>query len=79
MLTPSLGQGMGNAALTVDYYRIKISDAINGVDRQFQLSQCYGGDAKFCKDITRRQTFVGGNSAGALAIINSSQENTGGH
>ena len=78
VLTPQLGQGMGNAAFTFDYYKIKISDAINLPGRQFQLAQCYGGDARFCKDITRRQAAIGANSAGALAIINSSVENTGG-
>lgn len=78
VFTPTLGQGMGNAALTVDYYRIKISDAINQPGRQFQLAQCYGGDPKFCKDITRRQVAVGGNSVGALATINAGSENTGG-
>ena len=78
VLTPSLGEGMGNAAFTLDYYRIQIDNAINSPGRQFQLAQCYGGDAKFCKDITRRPTAVGANSAGALAVINAGQENTGG-
>ena len=78
VITPQLPQGVGNASLTVDYYKIKISDAINQPGRQFQLAQCYGGDPKFCKDITRRQAAVGANSVGALAIINASQENTGG-
>lgn len=78
VVTPALGQGMGNVALTADYYRIEIANAINLPGRQFQLAQCYGGDAKFCKDITRRQAAVGANSIGALAIINAGVENTGG-
>ena len=78
VVTPSLGQGLGDLAFTLDYYKIKIADAINLPGRQFQLKQCYGGDAKFCKDISRRQVAIGGNSAGALSIINSSVENTGG-
>lgn len=78
VVTPQLAPSMGNVAFTLDYYKIQISDAINSPGRQFQLTQCYGGDAKFCKDITRRQTAIGANSAGALAIINSSVENTGG-
>ncbi len=78
VITAPLPSGWGSMDFTVDYYRIEISDAINQPGRQFQLTQCYGGDAKFCKDITRRQTAIGGNSAGALAIINASNENTGG-
>ena len=78
VFSPRLPDGWGDVSLTTDYYRIRISDAINQPGRQFQLNQCYGGDAKFCKDITRRQTAVGANSAGALSIINSSVENTGG-
>ena len=78
VLTPDFGKGLGDVSLTMDYYKITIADAINGPGRQFQLNQCYGGDARFCKDITRRQTAIGGGSAGALALINSSQENTGG-
>ena len=78
VVTPQLPSGLGNAAFTVDYYKINISDAINLPGRQFQLAQCYGGDAKFCKDITRRQTAVGANSVGALAVINAGAENTGG-
>ncbi|NRF70071.1 TonB-dependent receptor [Aquincola sp. S2] len=69
---------MANLDVTVDYYKIEISDAIELPGRQFQLTQCYGGDPFFCKDIARRQVAVGGNSAGALAIINSTFENTGG-
>lgn len=78
VVTPPLGQGMGKVDFTLDYYKIQISDAINLPGRQFQLAQCYGGDAKFCKDITRRQVGIGANSVGALAIINASVENTGG-
>ncbi len=78
VFTPVLPQGFGNTSFTVDYYKIRISDAINLPGRQFQLNQCYGGDPAFCSDITRRQTAVGGNSVGALAIINSSVKNTGG-
>ena len=78
VITPALPTGMGNVAFTLDYYKIQIADAINLPGRQFQLTQCYGGDPSFCKDITRRQTAVGANSAGAIAVINASAENTGG-
>lgn len=78
VVTPKLPASVGNMAFTVDYYKIQITDAINLPGRQFQLTQCYGGDTKFCKDITRRQVAIGANSAGALSIINASVENTGG-
>ena len=78
VFTPTLPRGMGDVQFTADYYKIKISDAINLPGRQFTLNQCYGGDRFFCKDVTRRQTAVGGNSAGALATINQASENTGG-
>ena len=78
VLTPKLGAGVGEVAFTLDYYRIEIEDAINSPGRQYSLKQCYGGDASFCKDIQRRPTAIGANSAGALSIINSTQANTGG-
>ena len=78
VLTPKLGNGLGDFAFTTDYYRIQIEDAINAPGRQFQLNQCYTGDASYCKDITRRQTAVGASSAGALLLINSGSANTGG-
>lgn len=69
---------MNNMAFTLDYYRIEISDAINLPGRQFQINQCYGGNTLFCKDISRRTLSAGGTTVGALAIVNSSVENTGG-
>ncbi len=78
VFTPQLGDGLGNAAFTIDYYKIKISNAINLQSRQVQLNQCYGGDPTFCADITRRQLAVGANSAGALLLVNSRVVNSGG-
>jgi iron complex outermembrane receptor protein len=78
VVTPPLPAGLGNAAFSVDCHKINISDAINLPGPQFQLAPCHGGDARFCKDITRRQPVVGANSVGALAVINAGAENTGG-
>lgn len=78
VFTPTLPRGAGDLQMTADYYKIRISEAINLPGRQFTLNQCYGGDRFYCKDITRRTTTVGGNSAGALFQINQSAENTGG-
>lgn len=74
-------RGMGyldNFALTVDYFSIKIDDAIVSTPRQFILDQCYAGDASFCQFITRRPTPVGSNSAGSLEFIDSGVTNSGG-
>lgn len=74
-------RGMGyldNFALTLDYFNIKIDDAIVSTDRQFILDQCYAGDTSFCQFITRRPTAVGANSAGSLEFIDSGVTNSGG-
>ena len=56
----------------------KIENAINNPGRQFTLNQCYGIDASYCKDISRRPVALGAQSAGSLAIINQAPANTGG-
>jgi iron complex outermembrane receptor protein len=74
-------RGMGyldNFALTVDYFNIKIDDAIVPTPRQFILDQCYAGDASFCQFIVRRPAAVGANSAGSLEFIDSGVSNSGG-
>jgi iron complex outermembrane receptor protein len=78
VVTPPVPAGLGNAAFSVDCHKINVSDAINLPGPQFQLAPCHGGDARFCKDITRRQPVVGANSVGALAVINAGAVNTGG-
>jgi iron complex outermembrane recepter protein len=77
VLTPDIDLLRG-FAFTADYFDISIDQAINTPGRQYSLDQCYRGDARFCKDITRRPTAIGAGSAGALATINQSQENSGG-
>ena len=67
-----------NVTFTADYFDIKIDKAINNPGRQFTLNQCYSIDATYCKDITRRPTQLGAQSAGSLAIINQASANTGG-
>ncbi len=66
-------------ALTIDYYRIKVKNAINTPGRQYALDQCFGGgDTSFCQYITRRSGPVGSYSAGSLEYINETSANTGG-
>lgn len=63
---------------TVDYYRIDIDNAITLRDRNFILSQCYGGDASLCQFVTRRPNEVGANSAGSIEFIDADTTNAGG-
>jgi iron complex outermembrane receptor protein len=74
-------RGLGyldNFALTLDYFNIKIDDAIVSTPRSFILSECYTGDPAFCQFITRRPTAVGANSAGSIDLIDSAVTNSGG-
>ena len=64
---------------TVDYYRIDIDNAITLRDRNFILSQCYGGgDTSLCQFVTRRPNAIGANSAGSIEFIDADTTNTGG-
>jgi outer membrane receptor protein involved in Fe transport len=64
---------------TVDYYRIDISDAIVQTNRNFILSQCYGGgNPSFCNFVTRRPAAVGANSAGSIDQLDAAVTNSGG-
>ena len=67
-----------NLVLSVDYYNIKIEDAIVAPPRQFILNQCYqAGDPFFCSLITRFPTPVGSSSAGAIEFVNAPSVNAG--
>ena len=74
VFTPPMLRG---TAFTIDYFDIKIDDAIVSTPRQFILQQCYGGDASFCQFITRRPAAVGPNSAGSVSFIDSTVTNSG--
>jgi outer membrane receptor protein involved in Fe transport len=64
---------------TVDYYKIDIADAIVQTDRNFILSQCYGGgNPSFCNFVTRRPAAVGANSAGSIEFLDAGVTNSGG-
>ena len=71
--------GLGNVQLTVDYFRVKIKDAIVSTPLQFILNQCYNeGDPAYCSFITRRPTAQGPDNAGSLYSVNSGPTNSGG-
>jgi len=66
-----------NFSFTVDYFDIKIEDAISTPGRQLTLNQCYAGVASYCKDVKRRSTALGALSAGSIALINQANINAG--
>lgn len=70
VFTPQFGnQWVDALTLSVDYYNIKVDDAIETVGRQLSLDECYGGDAgfgagnPFCSNVRR---FGTGPQVGAL-------------
>lgn len=68
-----------NFSFTVDYFNIKIDDAIVGLGRNYILQQCYvEGNSDFCGLVTRRLAAAGANSAGSLDFVNSTSNNSGG-
>lgn len=79
VITPKTIPLLRDFTFTADYYKIKISEAINTPGRQYALDQCYGGgNTSFCQFITRRPADVGPNSAGSLEFIDETSANTGG-
>ena len=66
-------------SLSVDYFDIKIKDAIVTTPLQFILNQCYEtGNDDFCGLITRRNAAQGSLSAGSLARVDGGYSNSGG-
>ena len=79
VITPRSISALRNLVLSVDYYNIRIADAITFPSRSTILGQCYTvGNPAFCQFITRRPTQVGSSSAGSLAFVNSGAVNSGG-
>lgn len=78
VITPSSIAALRNFTFTIDYFKIKIDDAIVSTPRDFILSQCYTGDASFCQFVTRRAQQTGPNSAGSLQFVDSAVTNSGG-
>ncbi|NTS64118.1 TonB-dependent receptor [Sphingomonas sp. HHU CXW] len=79
VINPRSIAGLRNLVVTVDYYNIRIKDAIVSTPLQFTLNQCYNGGLQgFCDQIVRRAGPVGPNSAGSLDEVNTSPINSGG-
>jgi iron complex outermembrane receptor protein len=67
-----------NFVLSVDYYNIRIKDAIIAPPRAFTLQQCYEfNDPFFCGLIQRRIAPSGSNSVGSLEFIDAPALNGG--
>jgi len=60
-----------NMALSVDYWHIKVANAITLVSRQLLVNSCYEfGVAASCALIVRNPTQIGGASPGSLKFVN---------
>ncbi|WP_294356810.1 TonB-dependent receptor [uncultured Sphingomonas sp.] len=67
-----------NTVLRVDYFNIRIKDAVSAPPRQFILDQCYRqGNPTYCAFIQRRATASAVNSAGTLEFVNAGSVNAG--
>jgi len=72
VINPKSISSLRNLVLSVDYWRIKVADAIIAPPRQTILNQCYNAaDPLFCSFITRYPVQTGASSPGALQFINS--------
>ena len=79
VINPKSVSFLRNFSFTVDYFNIKIDDAIVSVPRNFALTQCYAqGVQNLCNFITRRPQAAGSNSAGSLDRVDLTLNNSGG-
>jgi outer membrane receptor protein involved in Fe transport len=79
VINPRSIHALRNLVLTVDYFNIRIKDAIVTTPLQFILNQCYNQSVQsFCNLIVRRPAAIGANSAGSLDEVNTSPTNSGG-
>ncbi|MGC4250933.1 MAG: TonB-dependent receptor [Sphingobium sp.] len=79
VINPRSINALRNLTLSVDWFDLKVTDAIVSTPLQFILDQCYRqGEQGFCDFITRRPGVEGANSAGSLDEVNSGASNSGG-
>ncbi len=79
VINPISIYALRNLTLTVDYYNIKLDDAIARTSRDFILQQCYlNNDPTFCSLISRRTIASGPYSAGSIQQVDSALINSGG-
>ena len=64
-------EALRNLVVSVDYFRIKIDDAVTFTNRNTILDQCYNeGNQDFCQFVVRFPVQTGGASPGAIQFIN---------
>jgi len=79
VITPKDIPLLKNTTFSVDYYNINITHAINTVDQQYVLNQCYvHGIPSYCAFITRYGSNTSAASPGALRFVNTGGVNSGG-
>lgn len=79
VINPASIHALRNLTVTVDYYNIKLDNAIATTSRDFILQQCYqNNDPNFCALISRRTVGSGPYSAGSIQQVNSQLINSGG-
>jgi iron complex outermembrane receptor protein len=78
IINPRSIEALRNLTLRVDYYNIKIKDAVTSVPRQQLLNGCFtGSNPEYCQFIRRRATATALNSAGTLEFVDAAQVNGG--
>lgn len=79
VINPRSIDALRNLVLTVDYFNIRVKDAIVSTPLQFILTQCYNASIQsYCDLIVRRPAPLGPNSAGSLDEVNTGPSNSGG-
>ncbi|KKC24672.1 hypothetical protein WP12_18270 [Sphingomonas sp. SRS2] len=79
VISPRSIPALRNLVLTVDYFNIRVKDAIVSTPLQFILTQCYNNSIQsYCDLIVRRPAALGPNSVGSLDEVNTSPSNSGG-
>jgi outer membrane receptor protein involved in Fe transport len=77
VINPRSIEALRNFTLSVDYFRVKVTDAIVSTPLDFILDQCYN-TGQLCDFIVRRPNSIGANSAGSLDEVNNGVTNSGG-
>ncbi|WP_294352446.1 TonB-dependent receptor [uncultured Sphingomonas sp.] len=79
VLTPKSIPALRNFVVTVDYFNIRIKDAIVQTPLQYILNQCYqAANNDYCGQITRRPANIGPNTAGSIDQLTTTYLNSGG-
>lgn len=78
IINPKSIAALRNLTLRVDYYNIKIRDAVTSVPRQLLINGCFQqNNQAYCQFIRRRATATSLNSAGTLEFVDSAAVNGG--